>query len=91
MYGILFHTNNSSSHVSINEVNHPSAIDANKNHIKVSRAMPGGSGRGGSFILIRERCLAGLERFVRDELSGKPKITADVDIVILSLGIGESL
>jgi hypothetical protein len=102
MYGIL---NASSSHVSVDAIDHPSVIDVNKrskteecnrwtnhtHHPELCRAMPGGSGRGGSFILKAEACLVGLELFVRDELSGKSNITADVDIVVISLGIWEAM
>jgi hypothetical protein len=51
--------------------------------------MPGG-GRGGSFLFKEESCLTGLETFVGDELSGTSNITADVDIIIVSLGIWEA-
>jgi hypothetical protein len=106
MYGILNTTNSSSGHVSVDEISDPNIIDVNarKNNIEVCnrwanhthkpelcRTMPGGSGRGGSFLLKWDPCLAGLELFLRDELSGNSNITADVDIVIISLGIWEAL
>jgi hypothetical protein len=105
MYGILNATNSSSSHVTVDEIDHWSVIDVNKrsitepcnrwmnhtHHPSLCRAMPGGSGRGGSFILKAEPCLTGLELFVRDELSGKSNITANVDIIIISLGIWEAI
>jgi hypothetical protein len=59
-------------------------------HPSLCRVMPGG-GRGGSFVFKTEACLTGLELFVRDELSGKSNITADADIIIISLGIWEAL
>jgi hypothetical protein len=105
MYGILNATNSSSSHVSVDEINHWSVIDVNKraipepcnrwtdhtHHPGLCCVMPGGSGRGGSFILNYARCITELEVFVHDELSGKSNITADVDIIIISLGIWEAV
>jgi hypothetical protein len=103
MHGIL---NGSSNDVSVDAINHPSVIDVNKkskteelcdrwtnhtHHPSLCRFMLGGSGRGGSFILKEEPCLAGLELFVHDELSGNSNITADVDIIIISLGIWEAI
>jgi hypothetical protein len=103
MYGIL---NGPSNHVSVDAINHPSIIDVNKrskteelcerwtnhtHHPSLCRVMPGGSSRGGSFIFKGEPCLVGLELFVRDELSGNSNITADVDIIIISLGIWEAI
>jgi hypothetical protein len=104
MYGILNATNSSSSHVSVDEINHGSVIDVNKrsmtepcnrwtnhtHHPGLCRVMPG-SRRGGSFILQGATCWKGLEVFVRDELSGISNITADVDIIIISLGIWEAI
>jgi hypothetical protein len=103
MYGIL---NGLSNHVSVDAIDHPSVINVNKkskteelcdrwtnhtHHPSLCRVMPGGSDRGGSFILKDEPCLAGLELFVSDELSGNSNITADVDIIIISLGIWEAI
>jgi hypothetical protein len=103
MYGIL---DASSIHVSVDAIDHTSVIDVNKrsitepckrwtnhtHHPSLCRTMPGGSGsRGGSFILKEEACLAGLGTFVSDELSGDSNLTADVDIVIISLGIWEAI
>jgi hypothetical protein len=68
MYGILNATNatnSSSSHVSVDEIDHRSVINVNKrsitepcnrwmnhtHHPSLCRVMPGGSGRGGSFVL----------------------------------------
>jgi hypothetical protein len=104
MYGILNTTNSSSSHVSVDEIDHRDVINVNKksmtepchrwinhtHHPSLCRAMPGG-GRGGSFILKVENCVKGLEVFIRDELLGKSNITADVDIIIISLGIWEAV
>jgi hypothetical protein len=103
MYGILNTTNASSSHVSVDAIDHWSVIDVNKrtvtetcdrwtnhtHHPFLCRVMPGG-GRSGSFIVSSEACLTGLELFVRDELSGKSNITADVDVIVISLGIWEA-
>jgi hypothetical protein len=105
MYRILNITNSSSSHVSVDEINDPSVIDVNKkkkvevcdrwtNHTHkpaLCRVMPRGSGSGGSFLLKAEACLAELELFLGDELSGNSNITADVDIVSISLGIWEAI
>jgi hypothetical protein len=105
MYGILNTTNSSSSHVSVDATDHWSVIDVNKksitepcnrwtnhtHHPRLCRVMPGGGDRGGNFILKEESCLKGLELFIRDELSGKSNITADVDIIIISLGIWEAI
>ena len=97
MYGIL---NTKAPHVSVGKINRASVIDVNKksitepcnrwtnnsHHPNLCRVMPEG---GGSFIYIANKCLQDLELFVIDELSGKSNITADVDIIIISLGIWE--
>ena len=105
MYGILNTTNSSSSHVSVAKINDASVIDVNKrsmtepcnrwtnssHHPDLCRVMPGGGVQGGSFIYLFKTCLKDLELFVSDELSGKSNITADVDIIIISLGIWEGI
>ena len=104
MYGILNTTNSSSSHVSVDKIDHSSVIDVNKkrvtepcdrwtnhtHHPFLCRLMPGG-GWGGSFIVKDEACVTGLELFVSDELSGKSNITAGIDIIIISFGIWEAI
>jgi hypothetical protein len=59
-------------------------------HPDICRVIMPGGGRGGNFLFKGETCLTGLELFVRDELSGTSNITADVDIIIVSLGIWEA-
>jgi hypothetical protein len=61
---------------------------------RLCRVTPGSAGGRGSMALFLEKhapCLKSLETFVKDELSGKSNITADIDVIIISLGIWEQI
>jgi hypothetical protein len=100
LYGILDTTKSNSSHVSIGAIDgkHISDPDeksckgwGNPNAKSLCRVMPGGSPRGGNFLLRGAICLGELEKILSKEVSGKSKTTADVDIVVISLGIWEAV
>jgi hypothetical protein len=60
---------------------------------RLCRVTPGSSSRGRIPLFLQKHapCLKRLETFLKDELSGKSNITADIDVIIISLGIWEQI
>jgi hypothetical protein len=97
LYGILNTTE--SSHVSIGAIDGKSISDPDENSCRgwrnpnaksLCRVMPGGSRWGGKFLLRGAVCLGEVEKLLSKEVSGQSRATADVDIIIVSLGIWEA-
>jgi hypothetical protein len=95
-------TSPSSMHVSVEEIDSTRILDASKENTdaevckmftsleqglrpRLCRFTPGAG--GGLFLQKHAPCLKTLETFVKDELSGKSNTTADIDVIIISLGI----
>jgi hypothetical protein len=60
---------------------------------RLCRVTPGSGGRGSKALFLEKHapCLKSLETFVKDELSGKSNITANIDVITISLGIWEQI
>jgi hypothetical protein len=63
-------------------------------HPQICRPAPGAAavrGNAGEFSFIKANCFNELERILQSELAGTTNMTADVDVIIVSMGIWEIL
>jgi hypothetical protein len=98
-YAMLNASKDKSDNILLQEVDHTSVIDVNKGRVTevcqkwvnttfetgLCRSLPG----GGELLVVTEACVVGLRKMIIKELDGTTKITENVDVLVISLGIWE--